>query len=257
MTISTESPHVFMQGIWKSFGHVQALRSVDFRVYENEVVGLVGDNGAGKSTLIKILTGVYKQDQGEIYYRGRRVRFSSPGDARALGIEAVHQTGATVDEMAVWENFFLGREVTYGVPGIRILDKRKMRKVAQETLVRIGIEADLVDRPMETLSGGQRQAVVIGRAVHFGGDLLVLDEPTAALSIRETDKVLKYIENVKELGRSVILISHFIRHVYPVADRFVILERGEKIADFLKREIDQKELEEIIVRGRVALSKDK
>lgn len=247
--------HVMLRGIYKSFGTVEALRGVDFIVYENEVVGLVGDNGAGKSTLIKILTGVYQPDKGEIYYRGRKIRFSSPAEARKLGIEAVHQTGATIDELSVWENFFLGRELTKKFGPVRLLDKRKMRQITRETLAIVGINLDSVDRPIGTLSGGQRQAVVIGRAMYFGGELLVLDEPTAALSIRETDQVLSYIEAVKRQGCSVVLVSHFIRHVYPVADRFVILERGEKIGDFPKEKITRKELEEIIVQGRLALEK--
>jgi len=245
-------PHVEMKNIHKSFGTVQALKGVDFTVYENEVVGLVGDNGAGKSTLVKILTGVYQPDEGDIYYRGQKVKFSSPADAHALGIEPVHQRGATIDEMSVWENFFLGRELIKELPFVNLLDKKRMRRITQETLGKLGIELNSVDRPIGTLSGGQRQAVVIGRAVYFGGELLVLDEPTAALSLKETERVLKYIEGVKRLGRSVILISHLTLHVYPVADRFVILDRGEKIGDFPKEQISRKELEEIIVRGRMA-----
>ncbi|HXL01923.1 MAG TPA: ATP-binding cassette domain-containing protein [Candidatus Atribacteria bacterium] len=247
-----KTPHVEMKDIYKSFGNVQALRGVDFTVYENEVVGLVGDNGAGKSTLVKILTGVYQPDRGEIYYRGQKVKLSSPADAHALGIEPVHQSGATIDEMVVWENFFLGRELVRKFFFTELLDKKEMRRITQETLRQLGIELDSVDRPIGTLSGGQRQAVAIGRAIHFGGELLVLDEPTAALSLKETEKVLKYIEGVKKLGRSVILISHLTLHVYPIADRFVILDRGEKIGDFPKEQISRKELEEIIVRGRMA-----
>jgi len=250
--VKEKTPHVEMKDIHKSFGNVQALRGVDFTVYENEVVGLVGDNGAGKSTLVKILTGIYQPDRGEIYYRGQRVKFSSPADAHALGIEPVHQSGATIDEISVWENFFLGRELDKDLFFVKMLDKRQMRRITQETLSKLGIELDSVDRPIGTLSGGQRQAAVIGRAVHFGGELLVLDETTAALSLKETERVLKYIEGVKKLGRSVILISHLTLHVYPIADRFVILDRGEKIGDFPKEQISRKELEEIIVRGRMA-----
>ena len=164
----------------------------------------------------------------------------------------MHQSGATIDEISVWENFFLGRELVKDLFFVKLLDKRQMRRITQETLSKLGIELDSVDRPIGTLSGGQRQAVVIGRAVHFGGELLVLDEPTAALSLKETERVLKYIEGVKKLGRSVILISHLTLHVYPIADRFVILDRGEKIGDFPKEQISRKELEEIIVRGRMA-----
>ncbi|NIR18071.1 MAG: sugar ABC transporter ATP-binding protein [Desulfobacterales bacterium] len=137
----------------------------------------------------------------------------------------------------------------------KVLDKRKMRRVTRETLASIGIHLDSLDRRIDTLSGGQRQSVVIGKAVHFGGELLVLDEPTAALSLKETEKVLNYIEGVKKLGHSVILISHLTRHVYPVADRFVILDRGEKIGDYRKEEITRKELESLIVQGRLQSEK--
>ncbi len=242
---------VEMRGIHKSFGDTVALRGVDFAVGRNEVVGLVGDNGAGKSTLIKILTGVYQADAGEIRYKGRPVRILSPVHARNLGIESVHQFGSTIDELSIWENFFLGREVCRHFGPIRILDKRTMREITRRTLERLGIELDDIDRPIGTLSGGERQAVVMGRAVHFGGELLALDEPTAALSLRETERVLEYISNVRRMGRSVILITHITRHVYPVADRFVVLERGMKIADVAKDQITRKELEDLIVRGRL------
>jgi simple sugar transport system ATP-binding protein len=242
---------VEMRGIHKRFGETVALRGVDFAVGRNEVVGLVGDNGAGKSTLIKILTGVYQADAGEIRYKGRPVRILSPLHARTLGIEPVHQFGSTVDELSVWENFFLGREICRPLGPVRILDKGKMREITRQTLRRLGIELDDIERPIGTLSGGERQAVVMGRAVHFGGELLVLDEPTAALSLRETERVLEYISNVRRLGRSVILITHITRHVYPVADRFVVLERSVKIADVAKDAITRKELEDLIVRGRL------
>lgn len=242
---------VEMRGIYKSFGEVIALRGVDFAVRQGEVVGLVGDNGAGKSTLVKILTGVYEPDFGEIWYRGQRVRIVSPAHARSLGIEPVHQFGSTVDELSIWENFFLGREICRKIGPIRILDRKRMKAVTQQTLEQLGISLDSIDRPIGTLSGGERQAVVMGRAVYFGGDLLVLDEPTSALSLRETERVLGYISNVRKMGRSVILISHIIRHVYPVADRFVVLDRGIKIGDFAKEEISRRELEELIVRGRL------
>ncbi|MDQ7859830.1 MAG: ATP-binding cassette domain-containing protein [Armatimonadota bacterium] len=242
---------VEMRGIHKRFGETVALRDVDFTVGRNEVVGLVGDNGAGKSTLIKILTGVYQADAGEIRYKGRPVRIASPAHARSLGIEPVHQFGSTVDELSIWENFFLGREACRHLGPIRILDKKTMREITRQTLERLGIHLDDIERPIGTLSGGERQAVVMGRAVHFGGELLVLDEPTAALSLRETERVLEYISNVRRMGRSVILITHITRHVYPVADRFVVLERSMKIADVAKDRITRKELEDLIVRGRL------
>ena len=250
-----EIPCVEMKNISKRFENVQALKNVDFIVGQNEIVGLVGDNGAGKSTLIKILTGIYKPDEGEIIYEGKKREFSSPANSRNLGIEPVHQLGTTIEEMSIWENFFLGREICKKVGIFRVLDKKKMKEIAEQTLAKIGINMKSTEKRMGNLSGGERQSVAIGRAMYFGGRLLVFDEPTAALSLRETEKVLRYINGAKEQGRSVILISHLTRHVYPVADRFVILERGEKVGDHKKENISRKKLEEIIVRGRLETSK--
>ncbi|KXA90654.1 hypothetical protein AKJ62_00365 [candidate division MSBL1 archaeon SCGC-AAA259D14] len=245
-----ETPIAEMKNISKSFGEVQALKNVDFNVGQNEVVGLVGDNGAGKTTLIKILTGVYKPDEGEIYYKGNRVKFSSPAESRDLGIEPVHQKGTTIAEMQVWENFFLGRELRKNIGPFKFLDKEKMKQVCRETLKEIGIDIS-PEAELGNLSGGEAQSVAIGRSMYFGGELLVMDEPTASLSLKETEKVLKYIRGAKEQGYSIILISHLTRHVYPAADRFVILEKGEKIGDFEKSEITRKELEKTIVSGRL------
>jgi simple sugar transport system ATP-binding protein len=244
-------PLVEMKNISKSFGEVHALRNVNFRVGQNEVVGLVGDNGAGKTTLIKILTGVYRPDKGEIYFKCEKRRFSSPGDCRSLGIEPVHQRGALIDEINVCENFFLGREITKSFGPIRILDRKKMDELCISDLKNIGINIRTPAQRVSTLSGGERQAISIGRAIRFGGKLLVLDEPTAALSLKETKKVLTYIAGAKKQGDSIILISHLIRHVYPVADRFVVLDRGRKIGDFKKNEVSREELEKLIVSGRL------
>lgn len=248
--MAKESPLMEMKNVSKSFGKIQALKNVDFHIGDNEVVGLVGDNGAGKSTLIKILTGVYEPDTGEIYYGGKKQEFSSPAESRALGIEPVHQEGTTIDEMTVWENFFLGREIQKKIGPFSILDKNKMKEICKETLADIGIDISS-DATLGNLSGGEAQSVAIGRSMYFGGELLVMDEPTASLSLKETEKVLKYIKGAKEEGYSIILISHLTRHVYPAADRFVILEKGEKIGDFEKREINRKELEKTIVKGRL------
>ncbi|WP_299029189.1 ATP-binding cassette domain-containing protein [uncultured Thermanaerothrix sp.] len=242
-----------MVGISKRFGTIQALRNVDFHVNPQEIVGLVGDNGAGKTTLIKVLTGVYKPDHGQIFFKGKEVHFSSPADAISRGIMAVHQAGSLIDEMTVWENFFLGRELVRNYGIIRLLDKRRCRTVAREILRRIGIDIN-VDQLVGTLSGGQRQAIAIGRAMYFGGELLLLDEPTAALSLKETAEVLKYIENAREAGSSVVLVSHLTLHVYPIADRFVVLERGDKIADVKKEDVTARELEELIIWGRQGLA---
>ncbi|MBL9048219.1 MAG: sugar ABC transporter ATP-binding protein, partial [Tabrizicola sp.] len=227
-----------------------ALNGVDFAIGEREVVGLIGDNGAGKSTLIKVLTGMIQADSGRISHRGKPVNITTPADAHAMGIEPVHQRGATIGEMTIWENFFLGREVTRRLGPLSLLDKARMREMTTKCTHDLGIELPSVDRRIETLSGGEQQAVMIGRAIHFGGDLLVMDEPTSALSIRETDKVLGYVQNARDnLGKSVVFITHIIRHIYPIADRFVVLWKGEKIADIRRDQIDRKDLENLVING--------
>jgi len=242
-------PLVRMVKISKSFGTVQALKDVDFEVGYQEVMGLVGDNGAGKSTLIKILTGVFPPDSGEIYFEGKRVNIRSPREARDLGIETVYQDLALIPLMSISRNFFLGREPTVRVGPLRFLDKRRMDRTVREVLSEIGIKVRSPDEPVAVLSGGERQSVAIGRAVHFGAKLLILDEPTSALSVRETHKVLDYILEAKERGLSIIFITHNIYHVYSVADRFTILEHGRKVAEFRKEEVSAEEIIEIIRSG--------
>jgi len=240
-----------MEGICKRFGNVQVLHNVDFEVGYREIVALVGDNGAGKSTLIKILTGVYKKDAGKIFWKGREVNISSPADAKALKIEAVHQYGALVDGMNVIENFFLGRELVKSYGPIKLLDEKRMSEICSKVLSQLGLKIDSLKRDVATLSGGERQGIVIGRCIYFGGELLVLDEPTTFLSIKETEKVLTYIRNAKMMGKSIIIVSHIIRDIYPIADRFVVLEKGRKIGDFTRDEITKEELERMIVGGRL------
>lgn len=239
-------PLVDMRNIKKSFGKVRALKGVNFSVNRAEVVGLLGDNGAGKSTLIKVLVGYYQPDEGEIYFEGRRVKFSSPREARELGIETVYQDLALVNLMPLWRNFFLGRELVYKLCSIRWLDKKRMRKIALEALADIGISVRNVDDTVAFLSGGERQAVAIARAIHFGAKLLILDEPTAALSVGETRKVLEHILEAKRRGISVIFITHNIYHVYEVADRLVILERGEKIGEYKKEHVTPQQVMDLI-----------
>jgi len=247
--MKTAEPLVKMVNISKSFGTVQALKNVDFDVGYQEVMGLVGDNGAGKSTLIKILTGVFPPDTGEIYFEGRKVDIRSPKEARDLGIETVYQDLALIPLMSISRNFFLGREPVVRVGPFKFLDKRRMDHTVQEVLSEIGIRVRSPDEPVAILSGGERQSVAIGRAVRFGAKLLILDEPTSALSVRETHKVLDYILEAKERGLSIIFITHNIYHVYSVADRFTILEHGHKVAVFRKDEVSAEEIIEIIRSG--------
>lgn len=242
---------VKMVGINKRFGIVEALKDVDFNVKRQEVVGLVGDNGAGKSTLIKILTGVCPPDRGEIYFEGKKENIDSPKKARDMGIETVYQNLALIDLLSISRNFFLGREPTKKFAGFcNFLDKKKIDEISERALKNVGIKVRDVDEEVSILSGGERQAVSIGRAIYFGAKLLVLDEPTAALSIKESQKVLDYVTSAKERGLSVIFITHNIYHVYSVADRFAILEHGEKLGDFNKDEVSAEDVIEIIRTGK-------
>lgn len=245
--VEEEMSLVEMIGISKSFGYVQALRNVDFTVGRQEVVGLLGDNGAGKSTLIKVLIGIYPPDEGEVYFEGKRVRFSSPREARALGIETVHQDLALVELMSISRNFFLGREPTKRVGFVELLDRGTMDQVSMQVLGEIGIKIRSPSEEVSILSGGERQSISIGRAMHFGMKLLILDEPTSSLSIKEARKVLNYVTEAKRRGLSVIFITHNIYHVYPVADRFTILSHGVKVGDFDKREVSPEDIAELIV----------
>ncbi|MFN3283189.1 MAG: ATP-binding cassette domain-containing protein [Pseudothermotoga sp.] len=226
-----------MKKIKKSFGKVQALRGVDFHVSRNEIVGLLGDNGAGKSTLIKILVGYYQPDDGEIYFEGKKVNFKSPWQSRQLGIETVYQDLALVNLMPLWRNFFLGREMIRKIGPFSWIERRKMKRIVIDAMNDVGISVRNPDETVAFMSGGERQAVAIARAIYFGAKLLILDEPTAALSVGETKRVLQHIEEAKKRGISVIFITHNIYHVYEVADRLVLLERGEKIGDYLKKDV--------------------
>jgi simple sugar transport system ATP-binding protein len=238
----------------KRFGHVEALRRVDFRVGDGEVVGLLGDNGAGKSTLIKILNGLYEPDRGEILWEGRPIRLRSPRQAQELGVSVVYQDLAIVDLMNIHRNMFLGREdeVSIKVGPFRLFRPHLAKERAEQVLREIGIEVRDTDEPVQNLSGGERQSIAIARAVHFSAKLLIMDEPTSQLSLKETAKVLHYIEEARSRGVSVIFITHNIRHVYPVADRFTVLSHGRSIGEFVKGEVSEEEISELIVRGRDA-----
>lgn len=235
---------VKMVNIRKSFGHVEVLRGVDFEVGYNEIVGLLGDNGAGKSTLIKILTGVHQPDSGEIYWKGKKLVNYSVAKARELGIETVFQERALSEQHSLWRNIFMGREITnrWG-----FIDIRKQREEA-ERIIReyMGFTSSAlsVDAIVGTMSGGEKQGVAIARALHFQADLIILDEPTTGLSLSETQKVLSFVEEIKKKGKSAIFITHNIYHVYPVADRIVILDRGRVVGEFMKAAISLEKLVE-------------
>jgi simple sugar transport system ATP-binding protein len=250
-TIGRENtPVVHMENIVKRFGTITALDGVDFTVERQQVMALVGDNGAGKSTLIKILTGVYKPDSGQIYFEGRPVQINSPREARALGIETCYQDLALVNLMSISRNFFLGRELTRRIGPINWLDMRRMSTLTRTALADVGINIRSPSQLVGELSGGERQSIAIGRALHFGAKLLILDEPTSALSVAETRKVLTYTLNAKERGLSVIFISHNVRHVYQVADAYTILRHGRKVGTYAKGELTEDDIAALITGER-------
>jgi simple sugar transport system ATP-binding protein len=241
-----------MVNIEKYFGAVQALKKVNVEVQSGEILGLLGDNGAGKSTLIKILAGVFPPDKGDIFFEGERVNFSSPRDARAMGIETVHQALSLVDIMSISRNFFLGREPTRKIGPIHLLDRKKMDEECEKAVTGLGVRVRAPSEFVSILSGGERQAISIGRAMHFKVKLLILDEPLAALSVRETREVLRQVEKVRESGVSVIFITHNVYHVYPVAERFVMLDRGIKIGEVYKKDASPEDIIEIIATGKMS-----
>ena len=234
---------VEMKNIHKWFGRVYALQNVHFTVGQNEVVGLVGDNGAGKSTLINILSGVYAPDEGEIYFEGNKVQFSSPKDAMQAGIETIYQQTAVVDVMSIMRNVFMGREPVLRLGPIRWLNVKKMARESIEALKKVELHLRSPSVVVEELSGGQRQGVAIARAMYFKTKLLILDEPTNNLSVKESRKVLQFIQDLKKQNVSSVFITHNLYHVYPVADRIVLLSHGKKIGEF---EEDKPSVEELI-----------
>jgi simple sugar transport system ATP-binding protein len=245
------TPLVEMRGIFKSFGSVDVLRGVDFVVNRPEIIGLLGDNGAGKSTLIKILTGVHTPTHGQIYFEGQPVSITSPHDARELGIETVYQDLALIPLISIARNFWLGQELTRQIGPLRVLDHQRMADKAREALRDIGINIRSADEPVGMLSGGERQSIAIGRAVYFGKKLLILDEPTSALSVKQTAEVLNYTRRAKESGLSVIFITHNIAHVHEVADRFTIIRGGRKVGDFSKEDVSEMEVAHMVMTGQV------
>ncbi len=236
----SDTPLLEAQGIYKSYGHVDVLRGVDFSVHPGEVTALIGDNGAGKSTLVKILSGVQSFDGGDIVYKGQSVRFTSPLHARDLGIETVYQDLALAPDLGPAENTFAGREIMKsGLLGrLGVIDKAAMRKRALEAFVSLGTDVKDMDAPVAALSGGQRQSVAICRSVMWANDLVFMDEPTAALGVRQTRKVLDVIRRVADQGVAVVLISHNMPEVLQVSDRVQVLRMGRRVAEYRRGEAD-------------------
>ncbi|WP_064694831.1 ATP-binding cassette domain-containing protein [Rhizobium aegyptiacum] len=251
MTKDSFSPLLELKEITKSFGRVHSLRGINMDVKPGEVLGLLGDNGAGKSTLIKVFAGVHQPTSGQIIWQGQQTSLESPRAAMAKGISVVYQDLGIIPLLSIYRNFFLGREeeVSVKLPGLMLLKKRQMREIARKSLSQLGIHITDVDLTVARLSGGERQSIAIARAVHFQSKLLILDEPTAALSLKETAKVLAYIQEAKRQGVSVVFITHNISHAYEVCDRFTVLYHG-KVAETTSREdVSEQDLANLINTG--------
>jgi simple sugar transport system ATP-binding protein len=244
-------PHLLeVDSISKYYGNVVALKDITTYVNAGEVTCILGDNGAGKSTFIKILSGVHAPDEGRLVVDGETVHFASPRDARAKGIATVYQDLAMVPLMSIWRNFFLGAEPSTGVGPLRRIDSSEAKRIVRAELGAMGIDIRDPDQAVGTLSGGERQSVAIARAVHFGARVLILDEPTSALGVKQAGVVLRYILQARDRGVAVIFITHNPHHAYPVADRFVILNRGQSLGAWEKAELDRQELIRLMAGGR-------
>lgn len=228
---------VELKDVSKSFGEVRSLRNVNLKLGQNEVVGLLGDNGAGKSTLIKILTGYHHPTSGEIFFNGQKVDRLTVPKARSLGVETVYQERALAEQQTLWRNIFLGRELNnkFG-----LLDVKKMKQETQRLMVEsMGFTSSAVspDSTIQNFSGGEKQGVAIVRALYFDAEIIILDEPTMGLSLKETRKLLNFVRHIKDVGKSAVFIDHNIFHVYSVSDRVVVLDRGTVAGEFMTADI--------------------
>jgi simple sugar transport system ATP-binding protein len=250
MTVTTNgAPLLEVRNVSKYFGNVVALKDISVQVGAHEVTCVLGDNGAGKSTFIKILSGVHQHDEGQLLVEGEDTRFHNPREAKERGIATVFQDLATVPLMSIWRNFFLGSEPTRGAGPVRRIDVRFAQETMVSELRKMGIDVRDPDQPVGTLSGGERQAVAIARAVYFGAKVLILDEPTSALGVKQSGVVLRYVAQARDRGLGVIFITHNPHHAYPVGDRFVVLNRGKLLGSWRKGEISRDELIKMMSGG--------
>ena len=248
-TSSHEPAALALENVGKRFGSVIALSDVSMSVPKNQVTCVLGDNGAGKSTLIKILSGVHTPSDGQMYVNGEPTTFSSPREALDMGIATVFQDLATVPLMAVWRNFYLGNEPTRGIWPFKGLRTKYAKESCKAELAEMGIDIRDTEQPVGTLSGGERQAVSIARAVHFGANVLILDEPTSALGVKQSGVVLKHIRNAADAGVSVVFITHNPHHAYLVGDNFYLLNRGQMMAEYTKDNVSREELVKAMAGG--------
>ncbi|RME86058.1 MAG: sugar ABC transporter ATP-binding protein [Caldilineae bacterium] len=242
MSDNGRTPLLELRNASKYFGNIIALKDINLKLYDSEVLCLLGDNGAGKSTLIKIFAGVHQQSEGQLFVEGEEVRFNSPRDALDRGIATVYQDLAMIPLMSISRNFFLGSEPTLGWGPFKRFDHRFANRTVKEELLKMGIDIRDPAQPVGTLSGGERQSVAIARAVYFGAKVLILDEPTAALGVKQAGVVLRYIAQARARGLGVIFITHNPHHAYPVGDRFTILQRGRQLGTWTKEELSREEM---------------
>ena len=239
-----------LKKVSRYFGSVIALKDIDMQVKMGEVHCLLGDNGAGKSTLIKTLAGVHPPSEGEFLVDGKATVFSSPKDALDAGIATVYQDLALVPLMSVTRNFFMGRELTKKWGPFNVFDTHRANEIARNGLAEMGIDVRDPEHPIGTMSGGEKQCLAIARAIHFGAKVLILDEPTAALGVKQSANVLKVVAKARAKGLAVILITHNVHHAYPVADRFTLLNRGHSLGSFLKSEVAREDILEMMAGGQ-------
>jgi simple sugar transport system ATP-binding protein len=248
--VPAAAPIIEMKNIEKHFGNIIALAGVSFDVRPGECHCLLGDNGAGKSTFIKTMSGVHKPTSGEILFEGKPMSFSTPRDAMEAGIATVFQDLAMIPLMSVTRNFFMGREPSKGFGPFRRLDIEQMNAITMSKMREMGINLRAPDQAVGTLSGGERQTVAIARAVHFGAKILILDEPTSALGVRQTSNVLATIDKVRKQGVGVVFISHNVRHAMAVGDRFTVLNRGKTLGTAKRGEITAEQLQDMMAGGQ-------
>ena len=247
------SPILKIERVTKRFGGVYAINDISLDIFKGDVLALVGDNGAGKSTLIKIVSGAYRPDEGSIYFNGNRVHFTSPMDARRVGIETIYQNLAIMDNLDISSNIFMGREIkNKGFLGyFGLLNIKEMKQCASELLKNFNVSVGSIDKLVQNLSGGQRQIVSLSRAIYFNAQIILMDEPTAALGVAETQKVYEFINEVRKKDIAVVIVSHNINEVFNIADRFAILKTGKLVAVTKKEETTVDEIVSMIISGKV------
>ena len=237
------------KNIHKWYGRIHALKGIDFTINSSEIVGLIGENGAGKSTLIKIFSGVFPPDKGELFFKEKKINFHSPKDSRKCGIETIYQEQALAYDLSIVRNIFLGRELKKSIGPIKLLDMKKMEEESRKILINIGLNIPLVKEKVMFCSGGEAQSVAIARTIYFQADLVILDEPTRALGVTEVKRILDLISKMKRRGSAVLFVSHNIHHIFFIADKFVVLDRGVKIREIQKKKTSVGELVSIMERG--------